>query len=91
MNCKGCEYWRYLSCRQFSKYYVKCCHFNLDEGRSRRKDGDVCFEYKPENPAKRIKRRREEFFLSVVTDGGRKEYDGYSDEDSSDKDRISQA
>lgn len=79
MSCEGCEYWRYLTCRKFSEYYIKCCHFNIDKGRSRRRDGDICFEYTPENAEERKKRKRDAFFRFVVTNGGKSEYDEYSE------------
>lgn len=44
MDCTGCYYYRFLDSRP-GPLHVKCCYYNLDTARSRRKDADKCLEY----------------------------------------------
>ena len=49
MNCGGCWYYRYLDPRPGSRYHVRCCYFNLETSRSRRRDErERCLEYRAE-------------------------------------------
>lgn len=41
-RCGKCRYWRGLSADG-----IKACHFLLDNGRSRERDGDRCLSFDP--------------------------------------------
>lgn len=45
-RCAGCVYWREGSATAPEMGYL--CHFALDHGHSRRRDGETCLEYRQE-------------------------------------------
>lgn len=45
-RCAGCAYWREASAT--APELGRMCHFALDQGRSRRRDGERCLEYRRE-------------------------------------------
>ena len=47
MNCKGCKYWKLLN----GTDGTMACHYLLEEGHSRKKDGDKCLSWKAKRKA----------------------------------------
>lgn len=43
-NCKGCVYYRNLDWKCMNG--IKCCHYILETGHSRAKNGDICMSRK---------------------------------------------